>query len=300
MVADGLPARGRCAARVAGPTLAALIAIQGCGGPPPPSTSDAGAAASATRDGIAITLTIERDSLETGQVLRARVQVRSVTAEPVLWWGGGCRLDGTLTVRPDARAEPDQALNWVGDAARLKALLLSGSMVPAPPGASIDTDGSFDIGDAVACRADRGFNVLEPGGNLDSEVAWQAVDLLGAPLPPGTYRVRASFPWVGPETAVDPALIDLARDLEPLVVETPLTLAGNGLDLTAGQAVDRVLADPDTARWLAAHPEQTWRATNLRWAGDRWLVELRTTLGSDARVSVHGRSGRVEVLELDR
>lgn len=292
--------RGRSAARVAGRTLAVLFAIQGCGDPLPAPSADVSATVSATRDGVVITLAIERASLGTGQVMRARVQVRSVTTEPVLWWGGSCRLDGALTVRPDGRQEPDQGLAWAGEAGRLKALLLSGSMVPAPPGRSIDTDAPAEVGDAVACRADRGFNVLEPGGNLESEVAWPAVDLLSAPLPPGMYQVRATFPWIGPESAVDPALIDLTRDTVPLVAETPLSLAGKGLDLPAGQAVDRLLADLDLARWLAAHPERTWRATSLRWTGDAWLFELRTGLGSDARLSVHGRSGRVAVLELDR
>jgi hypothetical protein len=298
MGADGLLHWGQSAARIVASALAGVMTIEGCGGPAP--TSVIGATASAIRDGITITLSIDRDSLETGQQLRARVRVRNHTAEPILWWGGSCRLDGTLVVEPDAQVEPDHGLAWAGDAGRLKARLVSGSTVLLPPDASIDLDGLADRGDPSSCRFDRGFNVLGPGEELASEAAWRAVDLIGAPLPPGSYVVRASFPRLGPEIALDPALIDRARDLAPVVVEMPFSLAGSGPEMTAGQAVDRLLANPGTDRWLAVNPERTWLATTLRWDGGRWLVELRTTSGSDARVSVDGRSGSVEALAFDR
>lgn len=301
MAAEGRAGPGPPAARLVASTLAAAFAIQACGGQPPSSTPSAGRAASASRDGIVITLAIDRDTVETGQELRGRVQVRSVAVDPILWWGGTCRLDSVIAVGSVAIDAPaDDGLAWASDAAQLKAELLSGSTVPATPSAMADPTGLADPGDPSTCRADRGFNTLEPGQNLAAQVAWRAVDLLGAPLPPGEYHVGAAFPRVGPEAAIDPALIDRARDLVPLDVEVPLVLTGSRPGLSAGQAVDRVLANPDAVRWLAAHPAPTWQATALRWAGDRWLVEVRTSSGSEARLSVDGRSGSVEVLVLDR
>jgi hypothetical protein len=247
-----------------------------------------------------ITIAIDRDTVDTGGELRARVQVRSVAVDPILWWGGSCRLDSVIAVGSVAIDAPDDGLAWAGDAAQLKAELVSGSTVPATPGALAGLTEPADPGDPTSCRTDRGFNSLEPGEDVTAEVAWRAVDLLGAPLPLGEYRVRAGFPRVGPETAIDPALIDPARDLVPLSVEVPLVLTGSAPGLSAGQAVDRVLANPNAARWLAAHPAPTWQSTTLRWAADRWFVEVRTSTGSDARLSVDGSSGSVDVLVLDR
>ena len=206
----------------------------------------------------------------------------------------------TLAVEPDERADPDHGLAWADDAGRLKARLVAGSTEVAPPVGLIDLDDLADGGNPLSCRSDRGFNVLGPGEELASESVWRAVDLLGAPLPRGSYVVRAAFPRLGPETALDPARIDREHDLAPVVVELPISLVGGGLEMTAGQAVDRLLANPGTARWLAVNPERTWLATTLRWDRGMWLVELRTTSGSDARLAVDGRSGSVEVLELDR
>ena len=222
-----------------------------------------------------------------------RFTVTNATTSGVLWWSGSCALERAIEVTPLAPPGPVDGRAGPGDAGVLTDRLTDGSGAPVPPERREPMDPLPD------CRADRGFNILEPRGQAELTAAWVAVDRLGAPLPAGRYRIRGVFPRIRSDLALDPAQVVVARDVDPVIVESDLAIDDPGPTLSAGTAVDQLLAHPAFATWLAAHPRRDWAATDLRWTDGAWRIDVRTSRGSFTRATFD-RAGAIRDIELGR
>ncbi|MES2209302.1 MAG: hypothetical protein V4515_03855 [Chloroflexota bacterium] len=275
--------------------LIGVLLLQACGPSATPGPSTNGPAAGATEDGLVLWLAVDQAAVPPGGELRFHAQVRNTASNPVLWWGGDCRLEGAITVAAGDGEEPSDGLDWTGDAGALKVRLLAGSGRPGSPRTVAASAND------TTCRVDRGFNALRPQDAIDIDTTWSASDLIGAPLAPGSYRVIATFPRVRSNIVADPALIDLTRDLATVATVVEIQVGPvAGSRVSAADAVDIALGTPAFARWIGAHPAPTWSGTSLRWVDGTWHVEIRTTTGASANLNVDGGSGTITVLQLGR
>jgi hypothetical protein len=253
--------------------LVGLVAA--CAGPPPLTASGDPPAepieASAARDGVAVTLAVDRARVTPGGDVVATVSVRNVGPGVVTWQGGGCELQGQFSFTP-ATSVPAAPIGhvWDGDKNLIKQLALPDAYavrLPAPQElAHIDV--------AFGCTADLAFNELEPGEEAHATVVWVASTVAGSPAPAGDYFVAVSFPYVGRDV-VDP-LLDLdALVVKPIAARLVVTVEDGPSTPPAGEAMDAVFADAAFTAWLKNHPSRSWDSTAIRYVDDAWVVEVR-------------------------
>ncbi len=275
--------------------LGAIFVLQACGQPATQPPDTPGPAAATNEGGLIVSLSVDQPAVLPGNQLRFHAQIRNTSSASVLWWGGDCKIDGAVSVVAGEVVDPLPGVAWAGDARALKALLVEGSGVPAPPQTQVD------LHDGTACRVDRGFNNLRPEDVISLDSTWSASDRIGAPLRPGRYQISATFPRVRSNILADPALIRLDRDLDPVRAGVDMQVqTAPAARVSAFDAADRALGTPAFAQWLVAFPARTWSGASLRWTDGAWRVEVRSTTGSSAILSVDGDSGITTVLKLDR
>lgn len=248
---------------------ATLISFAGCGETPPPGGDPLpGPVATATRDGLIVTLALDHAALTAGA--RAWAKVTILNTAPVVrhYQGGGCNFLTDITIRTAAAVAPERGRDWDGMASFFKNLILPNG---APDANAFFVDERFlDQGGEVACPADLGVNEIKPGERLEMKAAWSG-EVQGVPATSGPARIVASFPYLGPANGGEM----LGRQPQPIQAAIDVDVTDGGVRLLSpGLAIDAALANPGFAGWLAASPRSQWQGVLIESRGRMFDVIL--------------------------
>jgi hypothetical protein len=259
---------GVAARSVASAVVVALFTVA-CGSPLP-STRDEPASRTVLRDGVAVTLALERAATRPGDLVGVLLVVRNVGADPVLWRGNGCALSSPITVVPGAGRRSAE-VRGEDPRAALAAALTEGADSPASVVRLRDEAG----GGAASCAVDHGFSELAPGAALRYSGAWPARTVLGAPAVSGDYLVRGEFTRLRSDVPLVPAAYRADRDSRPIRVELPLTAAARdaaATGLSGAAAVERLLSHPDLAALTG--DRDVWASARLHYRDGVWDLRV--------------------------
>jgi len=246
----------------------------------------AGPVGEATRDGITVTLSLDRAVLTATEQALAVVTVENRSPEPRFWQGGRCNLPASVWVDSAANVTAPIGHDWPGSAGQLKKLVLPASQ----PGrrAAFVAAGPVDPAGNVPCPASRGVNQLPPGQRLEIRASW-AGEVNAVAAPPGPGQVTASFSYLGPGPHHDPSGV-----ADAIQAHVAIAIAPSSVRLLApGEAIDAALADRAFAAWLAtAGAPATWVGADLQQLDGEYLLVLQTR-SEEGRATVDRRSGTV-------
>lgn len=223
---------------------------------PSPAPSGGLPVAVASRDGVRISISLDRTPIVAGERVWATVVVDNLLPVAVLWQGGGCDFvaDVAAALEPPVVSEPGRA--WDGLAGRFKRL----ATPPAQefPSAPFVDERFVDQG-AVACTSDLRINELGPGGQLVMRAAWDG-DAGGVLVGERVTTITASFPFMGPKGPGDP----FSQPVQPLQVAVDVPVVDRGIRrISPAAAVDAALADARFAGWLASAPADAWQGVGV-------------------------------------
>jgi hypothetical protein len=291
MVPNGRPLTRptlRCAAAAA-IVIAAVVA--GCGADlpsaPPAELSDASPEpVSAARDGIVVTLSVDRSTLPAADRTWVSVTVENASSEVRLWRGGGCNPLADVTIWTATAVTPEPGRNWDGLAGTFKELLAHAN--EASDTALFLDERFVDRTPIVACPADLGVNQISAGQRLEMRAAWDG-EIEGVAAPPGPARITASFPYLGAAGKPDAP--------QPIEATAKVDVANPGIRLLSrGQAIDAALGDANFAAWLASADMNAWSGVDLQSQGKSYVVILSLDhLGgtTEGRATVDRETGAV-------
>lgn len=233
-------------------------------GPPP---TDLALTATTERDGVRVTVVLERAPLEVGLPSKVTVTIRNVGTRAVRWLTDGCGSP----VHAYALLVGD---NWIGGAAQtgIRAEFKVFALEPfGHSGRSPLTVGFEDldsrIPDGAGC-ADIGMGFeLAAGKSLARHLEWTGGTVIA---PDGPIQIVASFPFNGHVGE------DVDERYEPIAVHLASWLV-SGYEppfMPPGPAIDAALADPTFSTWLEEAPSSTWTNTHRGFSPDRWTIGL--------------------------
>ena len=147
-------------------------------------------------------------------------------------------------------------------------------------------------GNATPCKDPSPDTMLEPGGSLTDSMTWSALLVKGVPALPGDVAFNVSIahdPSGAPPShplGYKGPLASWFKTYQQLTVTGTIRIVGDAPPvLSAGQAIDAMLADQRFTSWLAEQPASTWSVANVFLqnpgkaqgivpAGPSWDVEL--------------------------
>lgn len=211
--------------------------------------SSAGASridAQAVTDGVRLEVRGPEARMAAGDGLLLDITIENASKVPVTLasWecGAPVSLDSRVAFPTSAGTDAGDALD---QAFRSAAAPRDGEMlvVARPPECALDTMSQVS--------SDR---VIRPGESVGAVMTWEAAYVPGAPIPAGEIRVDVR------------AAIQLDADSawQALVAPISVTVDNGGLPptISAGTAIDAVIADKDFQAWLDQAPESTWVAAS--------------------------------------
>jgi hypothetical protein len=285
-------------------TLVPVLLVIGCAAPgpsaAPSSLADPPAEpieAPAQRDGVAVTLLVDRGRVANGGDVTATVSIRNVAPGVMVWRGGGCELEGQFAITP-----PDHAIGappighaWDGDKNAIKQLALADAYTirtPLPPRfAHVDIP--------FGCPANLAYHELQPAEEVRATVVWVASTVAGSPIPAGDYVLSVAVPFVGrdiPDPIAggepDPAPL-------PIVAALVVSVEGDPGVPSPSEAMDAILGDPAFTAWLPNHARRTWNSVAFRYVDGAWTLQLRYEPGRMMSVRRDPGTGAVTMNEGD-
>lgn len=245
---------------------------------PPEAPGDG--AATVTAQDVSMTVRVVTPRIAVGGVVDIAVTIQN-DRQTDLEHAVRCDAAATATARLPVPQEPEGRA-WGGIAGEFKAYALRQGM---GPGAVPALDPITVNAPALPCRGFEGERTLEAGGTITGALRLPTEVIEGVPTAPGTYEVEVLFLYdrQGPADG-------LVR-YEQLVLTAEFTIEGPAPPVvSAGQAVDAMLAQPRFAGWLAQQPSRTWSIANLYLIdgdgmggivppGITWSVELFREMG---------------------
>jgi hypothetical protein len=259
--------------------VAALLVgvATGCASDPPSAAPVLGPIATASRDGLVVSLELERAPLAAGTRVWAKVTVANGAPVVRHYQGGGCDFLASLQVKTAAAVQAEPGRNWDGAADFFKTLAWTPG--PAEATAFFIDERFVDQGGGIACPADLGVNEIQPGERLEMKAAWDG-EVSGVVAAAGPARVVASFPYLGPAGGLDM----LGRPPQPIeaAIEVAVVDAGVRL-LSPGQAIDAALSNPGFAAWLNGEPRDRWQGVSLEMRGQ--ILDVVLESGTDRGVA---------------
>src|SRR5688500_17196371 len=161
--AHGEVAMRRSAATVAAALIAA--ALGGCAQPSPTvPQQDQGPTNTAVRDGVAVTLALDRGRLPAGDRTWALVIVENRSPVDVIYRGGGCDFLADVGIEVAAPVAGAAGRQWDGAAGDFKRLA-GGAPEATRLGAFLEA--SFVDSESAVCTMDLGVNELAAGQRLE-------------------------------------------------------------------------------------------------------------------------------------
>lgn len=273
-------------------TLVTVIGGGGCTSPPSNGPeawlSDPARTAVASQDGIRLVLAVRNDQPALYEAVVVRVEVSNQGPGAALYRGGGCGLVEHLRIAPRQPQKLTAGAEWSGDAALLKEAAVS------PALSSFLDLGMPQTSPPTTCNSDLRIEELPAGETLRLDAAWDANDLNGAPVPAGSYELKATFPFIQRENQGPSLTPDRPFASHPIIAELPVRLPEAGIEITAVEAMDAILANEQFSSWLESAPAARWVDPLLRWSDGSWRFSLRVRdPAQTASVVVEGTSGTV-------
>jgi hypothetical protein len=267
---------------VAALVLVATI-VAACGGEDPsnavPDTSPP--PVTVARDGLLVTLTVERASLPAAARTWVPVTVDNTSNEVRMWQGGGCNFLADVRIETATAVTPEPGRVWKGLAGRFKQLI--GPPTQASNRGSF-IDERFVDQSGVACTADLRVNEISAGQRLQMKAAWDG-EIEGVVAPPGPARIVASFPYLGLAGKPDAP--------QPIEATIGVDVVDQGVRLlSSGQAIDAALGNRDFADFLAAAGMPDWSGVDIESHGHTYIVVLSLAT-IEGRATVDRQSGAV-------
>jgi hypothetical protein len=224
--------------------------------------SGSGQLLTATADALTLTVQLDRWEVEPGGKVAAHVAVRNDRPEP-LKDSMGCLLAPRWSVKVPVPTDPRGA-DWDGIAGRFKQYVLTEGYQPGIVSAFRPYDTSPREDPCPAAPSSLG-----PGETAEWTLAWPAEIVPGIPAMVGTdpftisvnYRLEPDAPPtpVGSGLGVSRVLL-----YQSLSVGGALNVVGEApRTLSAGQAIDALLADRRFVSWLGTRPASTWSVANI-------------------------------------
>ena len=248
-----------------------------------------GGTAHVARDGIILTLALDRGDVTPGNELWATLTVENTTDREVPYTTGGCKTVGRIDVAPP---QPDAGKSWPGVLGTFKSWALQHTEAYAY---FVDEE-SWPQG--RACPAAIWTEMLAPKTTLRSRWVWDGY-LVSSPAgrqPTPASRVDVVGHFFPGRTSADAAAAELRVTVD-LNVRGPADAF-----LAPGVAIDRAYADGRLSRWLEQRPAPSSGPLvgdivgGIRLEGDVWRilgaqkVQLR---GDEIEVRVAARDGKV-------
>jgi hypothetical protein len=261
------------------------IAVAACAGPNiPPSARASGANPSATavvdapptiisasQDGIAVTVALDRSVVEPGQSVLMTATVRNDRPIPTIVGLSDCGAPATISGDVAVPWDPT-GRKWDGVPGDFKRFALeqglAGGGVPADRPVTIYARGE-------PCEVGEPEIRLGPGASSTALVTWTAQIVEDVPALPGDVPISVGVSYDRPDPLPAPVCNPICglRDIpwKSIAANGVIRVAGAPPPiLTAGQALDALLADPRFAAWLPTLPSATWSGSNL------FLQNMRT------------------------
>lgn len=237
--------------------------------------------ATVEQEGIRLTLTLDRDRTAYGQRVIGTAVIENIGAGSVFWGHSGtCVWPASIAARAASPGViPYGRDDWPGDLGTLKEVTVDASDVATSYGYQFRPVDWLDTRATMACTTDLQVSELLEGGTLTQVVGWDSMGLDDMPLEPGPYNVEGGFAFMarGARPVLSPP-----PDGFKAAVTLPLTIVGPPLDqLSRGEAVDVVLADPSFQSLLADAPRTLWLGSSLDYDDGIWTMTLR--LGASAQ-----------------
>ena len=188
--------------------------------------------------GIRLTLALDKQQVELGDELTARVTVQNTTDRVQRWFSDGCRR--TIDVAVDLQDVTERGRDWTGTEALFKRLAARDDRP--------QRGGFREMGAAAKtfCGDIGVFNELPAGATASSTLVWRA-RLPEGGRPAGPATVTASFDLVP----------DSLGSSVPVTATAPITVTGAG-SLSRAEVVDAALSDTAFRQWLQAEPRPNW------------------------------------------
>jgi hypothetical protein len=240
------------------------------------------------RDNVVVSLTLDRTTVETGGVIRARATVLNAGSGPVTWADLGCFNIQLFDREAPEVPQPPPGKTWPGMLELVKVRATNG----VGPGGFMPPavlEPEFEL----SCTGDdRRAAELRQGASMSIDMVWQALMTHRLPAPAGEYRAIFQFPFLG-RLPVDQFSGDPMADMSWIKVGVPFEVVGEpfaGIPPTI--AVDRALADARVSTWLEAHTRQELGNVGIGLMGDRWLLIAETWRGG-LRVEIRATDGAI-------
>jgi hypothetical protein len=223
------------------------------------------------RDGIRVSLAVDRLPLQVGRAHEAIVTVENLGADDAIYAANDCGLAVEASYRPVGDWN-GVGIPQMGFAAAFKELALRGDQASGNGPRSHLTPELFVGVESWGCRDVRLVRHLEPGAALVERFEWDA----WPGTPAGPVDVRAAFGFIRREREAD-----LAGDRVIEAVLPTTIVGGSGGRLGPVAAVDAALIDGPFSAFLASSPPNAWSTTIL--VPDRngrvWRVGLSVANG---------------------
>jgi hypothetical protein len=283
MVPTGRPlTRPTLRHRAAAAILVATI-VAGCGTEQPSKVlPDASPQpVTAARDGLLVTLAVDRAILPAAGRTWVSVSVVNSSTEVRLWRGGGCNPLADVSISTATGVTPEHGRNLSGPAGTFKELA-----APPVPESNVGwfVEESFVDKANFPCLTNLAINQISAGQRLEMRAAWDG-EIQDAVAPPGPARIVASFPYLGRAGKPDSP--------EPIEAMTTVDVMDQGVRLLSrGQAADAALSNPDFDAWVTSNNIAAWSGVEVESHAHAYVfvVKLATREG---RATVDRQTGAV-------
>ena len=253
--------------------------------PTPTATPDQ--TLTATQDGLSLTATVARATVEPGGTVPIEVTIHNGRTTPITFIGpcdGFVNLGTSLPLPLEPVGK-----SWTGVQAHFKADALGLGKVPGESNDSIVPVSTYSCNGSshqqTIYDVTYGPRTLDPGRTVQSTLIWPAEFVTGVPALPGdipfTIWLVGTPPYASPYAGTDLKYALMGPPGDQLQVSGHIHVVGETPKLLSkGEAVDAALADPTFAKWLVEQPESTWSDINLvlendgGTSGASWMLEV--------------------------
>jgi hypothetical protein len=247
-------------------------------------TLTAGQPVSIARNGLRLTVTVDRVVVDPGGVINVALKLANERDTPLVYRDAACDMHLTATAE---LAVPGKASGkaWSGIEGSFKATALSSALGPG----GVAWNQAYVRPFGPVCLGGVAERSLAPGAAVSGSGSWTADLAPGMPADPGAVPVAFSVEYdiqripdasgslTGPSGVSQP-------QFSALWATSAVTVADAGQPGTsAALAIDAALANPRFDAWLHERPEADWSNINLYVDGDGWHVEAFREEGPSTR-----------------
>jgi hypothetical protein len=220
----------------------------------------------ATDNGLTMTVALDRSEVEPGASLSIAVTIHNGRSVPVVLLVAQCGASATMYALVPVPVDPSGRA-WEGIAGEFKSYALTEGyregIVPA-------TAPGWVYATVEPCREGGPERTLAPGETVSASMTWTAALVEGVPALPGdvAFKVSVGHDPTGEPPSYPPdyegPLRSWSKIYKQLTVDGTIQIAGDAPHVvTAGQALDSMLADRRFAAWLSEQPQDTWSVANV-------------------------------------